>query len=123
MNNRWVPNNDVSDHVTLERMTMESLSVQGGDPTKGIQLIGELLQNESVSREEAAQLRCQLAELLELTGRYDEALAAITPVDLTGRQYVLPQTTIANLWYRLGSIYRWLDNAPRSIYCATNALK
>ncbi|MBX7223006.1 MAG: sigma 54-interacting transcriptional regulator [Blastocatellia bacterium] len=123
MNSRWMQSNEASDHITLERMTVESLSVQGGDPTKGIELIGELLKNEAVSKQEAVQLRVQLAEMLEVTGKYDEALTALTPIDLSGRQYQIPQNVLAGIWFRMASLHRWLDNAPRAIHCATNSLK
>lgn len=119
MANPWIPDEDKSEHLTMERITLSSLRQAANDPANQLDQFSDLLQNNSLSAEEALE---KAAERLELAGQYDEAMA-ILPHDLIRRQDSIAPAVLARLWYRYASLNRWTGNIPRAIWCATNGLQ
>jgi tetratricopeptide (TPR) repeat protein len=73
--------------------------------------------------EEQAELRCALAESFELAGRFDEGLAVLARYEDPAMHGGLSSETVACVWLQLASLYRWLNEVPRSITFANHSLR
>ncbi|MCS6885693.1 MAG: sigma 54-interacting transcriptional regulator [Acidobacteriota bacterium] len=116
---RWVMlGSDLSEKLAAGRTALSS-----GDSERAIALLSEVLVTEQLSHEQEVEVRCQLAELLENTGRYQEALKTISKYELSNTQSQISRAAMAQVWLRLASIYRWLNEPPKAISYANNALR
>lgn len=116
---RWVMvTTELSEKLAAGRMALQS-----GDSERAISLLSEVLITERISIEQEVEVRCQLAELLESIGRYQESLKAISKYEASSTQMEVPRPSMAQIWLRLASIYRWLNEPPKAISYANNSLR
>lgn len=116
---RWVMlSADLSEKLAAGRTALRS-----GDSERAVSLLSEVLITERLTAEQEVEVRCQLTELLENTGRYQEALKAISKYELSSMQSQIPRVAMAQVWLRLASLYRWLNEPPKAISYANNALR
>jgi transcriptional regulator with PAS, ATPase and Fis domain len=73
--------------------------------------------------EEQAGLRCALAESFEMAGLFDEGLKALERYEDPSAHAGLASETVACIWLQLASLYRWLNEVPRSITYANHSLR
>lgn len=118
MTNYWSTNDGSSKYLMLERTILASLKEEPENSEIDLQKIGELLKDNTVVAEEVLE---RVAEKLENSGRYEEALDLL-PNNLLKRANSLNPELVARLWYRLASLNRWLGNTARAIWCATHSL-
>src|SRR6185369_2044832 len=116
---RWVMlTTDLSEKLAAGRMALKS-----GDSERAISLLSEVLVTERLTAEQEVEVRCQLTELLESVGRYQEALKAISKYEASSAQSEIPKASMAQVWLRLASLYRWLNEPPKAISYANNSLR
>ncbi len=81
------------------------------------------LDEADLSDEESAELRIALAESFELAGRFDEGLQLLARYEDPATHAALSGETVARIWLQLASVYRWLNEVPRSITFANHSLR
>lgn len=108
------PQGDISGHL---HETMKA--VERGDRTAGF----SRLDDKSLSEEEQAELRCCLAESLEMAGQFDEALKVLAPFEDPSSHTNISNEIVAGVWLQLASLYRWGNEVPRAITYVNNSLR
>lgn len=116
---RWVMlTTELSEKLAAGRTALKS-----GDSERAIALLSEVLITERLTADQEVEVRCQLTELLESVGRYQEALKAISKYEASGAQAEIHKQAMAQVWLRLASLYRWLNEPPKAISYANNSLR
>ncbi|MEW6734926.1 MAG: sigma 54-interacting transcriptional regulator [Acidobacteriota bacterium] len=106
-----------------EKLAAGRTALKSGDSERAISLFSEVLVTERVTPEQEVEVRCQLTELLERVGRYQEALKAISKYESNSAQAEIPKQAMAQVWLRLASLYRWLNEPPKAISYANTSLR
>jgi hydrogenase-4 transcriptional activator len=82
-----------------------------------------MLEGGRLTAEEQAVLRCALAESFEMAGRFDDGIALLERYVDPEQHAELSSETSACAWLQLASLYRWLNEVPRSITFANHSLR
>lgn len=116
---RWV----VLTTELTEKLTAGRIALKSGDSEKAIALLSEVLITGRITIEQEVEVRCQLAELLENVGRYQEALKTLSKYEVSVNLLDIPRPNMAQVLFRLASLYRWLNEPPKAISYANNSLR
>lgn len=116
---RWV----VLTTELTEKLAAGRTALKSGDSERAIALLSEVLVTGRMTSEQESEVRCQLAELLENAGRYQEALKTISKYEASIALIDIPRPAIAQILFRLASLYRWLNEPPKAISYANNSLR
>lgn len=106
-----------------EKLTAGRSAIKSGDSEKAIALLSEVLVTGRITSEQEVEVRTQLAELLENAGRYQDALKAISKYEASVALLDVPRPAMAQVLFRLASLYRWLNEPPKAISYANNSLR
>jgi transcriptional regulator with PAS, ATPase and Fis domain/tetratricopeptide (TPR) repeat protein len=106
-----------------EKLAAGRTALKTGDSERAIALLSEVLVTGRITSEQEAEVRCQLAELLENAGRYQDALKTVSKYEASIALVDIPRPTIAQILFRLASLYRWLNEPPKAISYANNSLR
>ncbi|MBI4851475.1 MAG: sigma 54-interacting transcriptional regulator [Acidobacteria bacterium] len=106
-----------------EKLAAGRTAIKSGDSERAISLLSEVLVTGRITSEQEVEVRTQLAELLENAGRYQEALKAISKYEASVALLDVPRPAMAQVLFRLASLYRWLNEPPKAISYANNSLR
>ncbi len=82
-----------------------------------------LLSTPDLTPTEQITLRIALAESLEMAGRFDEGLRLLGQYEDPASHFGIDGEAAAKVWLQLASLYRWLNEVPRSITFANHSLR
>ncbi|HQR38618.1 MAG TPA: sigma 54-interacting transcriptional regulator [Blastocatellia bacterium] len=108
------PYGDVSD-----RLEAVFTAIDRGERDGALALLGD----PTLTTDERAALRGAIGESLEMAGKFDEALSILVEYEDPNAHSYLSSETSARLWLQLASLYRWVNEVPRSITFANHSLR